>query len=87
MAGPLTACVYFTPAVNHERQRMDTGVVAVSTSSDANRLSAIVPVTVPQCVLLRMQGPSPCSVGAASSLSKGADGGVLSLSRMLVVFL
>lgn len=66
---------------------MDTGVVAVSTSSDANRLSAVGPVTVLQCVPLRMHGQSPCSVRAASSLSNGADGEVLSLSRVLVVFL
>lgn len=59
----------------------------MSTSSDANQLSAVGPVTVPQCVLLRMQGRSPCSERAASSLSNGADGGVLSLSRVLVVFL
>lgn len=56
----------------------------MSTSSDANQLSAVGPVTVPQCVPLRMQGRSPCSV---SSLSNGANGGVLSLSRVLVVFL
>lgn len=68
-------------------ERIDTGVVAVSTSSDANPLSAVGPVTVPQCVLLRMHGRTPCSVRAASSLSNGADGGVLSLSRVLVVFL
>lgn len=58
----------------------------MSISSDANQLSAVGPVTVPQCVPLRRQGRSPCSVRAANSLSNGADGGVLSLSRVLVDF-
>lgn len=63
-----------------------TGVLAVSTISNANQLSAVGQVTASVSSAQR-QGQSGRSVRAVNFLPKDGDSGVLGLSSLLVVFL